>query len=89
MYSAEYSLLYLFDLIFQVYHYCHFDGRQDSFLCPRGTVFNQAVFVCDWWYNVDCNVAQDFYQLNQNLYRVNTALNTRIGIVNFLPFKHN
>ena len=20
-----------------------------SFLCPNGTVFNQAVFVCDWW----------------------------------------
>ena len=54
----------------QVYHYCHFDGRQDSFLCPRGTVFNQAVFVCDWWYNVDCSSAQSFYQLNQNLYRV-------------------
>jgi hypothetical protein len=28
-------------LIFQVYHYCHFDGRQDSFLCSNGTVFNQ------------------------------------------------
>jgi hypothetical protein len=24
-----------------VYHYCHFDGRQDSFLCSNGTVFNQ------------------------------------------------
>ena len=29
--------------IFQVYHYCHFDGRQDSFLCANGTVFNQKV----------------------------------------------
>ena len=28
---------------FQVYHYCHFDGRQDSFLCANGTVFNQKV----------------------------------------------
>ena len=27
----------------QVYHYCHFDGRQDSFLCSNGTVFNQKV----------------------------------------------
>ena len=27
----------------QVYHYCHFDGRQDSFLCANGTVFNQKV----------------------------------------------
>ena len=22
-----------------------------SFLCPNGTVFNQAVFVCDWWWD--------------------------------------
>ena len=29
----------------QVYHYCHFDGRQDSFLCANGTVFNQKVAV--------------------------------------------
>ena len=20
-----------------------------SFLCPNGTVFNQEIFVCDWW----------------------------------------
>ena len=20
-----------------------------SFLCPNGTLFNQEVFVCDWW----------------------------------------
>ena len=38
----------------QVYHYCHYDGRQDSFLCPKGTVFNQDVLVCDWWYNSAC-----------------------------------
>ncbi|CAF4809551.1 unnamed protein product [Pieris macdunnoughi] len=25
-----------------------------SFLCPNGTLFNQAVFVCDWWMNVNC-----------------------------------
>ncbi len=37
-----------------MYHYCHFDGRQDSFLCPKGTVFNQDVLVCDWWYNAAC-----------------------------------
>ena len=20
-----------------------------SFLCPNGTIFNQEVFVCEWW----------------------------------------
>ena len=56
--------------VFQVYHYCHFDGRQDSFLCPRGTMFNQEVFVCDWWYNVNCESSEVFYSLNDNLYKV-------------------
>ncbi|CAB4070490.1 unnamed protein product [Lepeophtheirus salmonis] len=39
----------------QVYHYCHEDGRQDSFLCPKGTIFNLNVTVCDWWYNAKCS----------------------------------
>ena len=25
-----------------------------SFLCPNGTLFNQQYFICDWWFNVDC-----------------------------------
>ncbi|XP_042242422.1 uncharacterized protein LOC121879721, partial [Homarus americanus] len=41
----------------QVWHYCDLDGRQASFLCPNGTMFNQAFFVCDWWYNLDCQSA--------------------------------
>ncbi|KAI2802003.1 hypothetical protein BLOT_010195, partial [Blomia tropicalis] len=32
----------------QVWHYCQPDGRHNSFLCPNGTVFNQATRVCDW-----------------------------------------
>ena len=57
-------------LFLQVYHYCHHDGRQDSFLCPKGTVFNQKVFVCDWWYNADCGGSTGFYSLNEDLYSV-------------------
>ncbi|XP_069687308.1 uncharacterized protein [Periplaneta americana] len=38
----------------QVFHFCQKDGRRDSFLCPKGTVFNQALSHCDWWYNVKC-----------------------------------
>ena len=32
-----------------------------SFLCPNGTLFSQQVFVCDWWFNVDCGAAADQY----------------------------
>lgn len=38
----------------QVFHFCQKDGRRDSFLCPKGTVFNQVLSHCDWWYNVKC-----------------------------------
>ena len=48
----------------QVFHVCHHDGRQDSFLCPNGTVFNQKYFVCDWWYNFNCEDAPFFYPVN-------------------------
>ncbi|XP_013136945.1 PREDICTED: uncharacterized protein LOC106102083 [Papilio polytes] len=30
-----------------------------SFLCPNGTLFNQAVFVCDWWMNVNCKNSEE------------------------------
>ncbi|XP_066971855.1 uncharacterized protein [Macrobrachium rosenbergii] len=51
----------------QVFHVCQFDGRQDSFLCPNGTVFNQQYFVCDWWFNVDCASSVQFLRLNADI----------------------
>ncbi|XP_063540866.1 GATA zinc finger domain-containing protein 14-like isoform X2 [Cydia strobilella] len=36
-----------------------------SFLCPNGTLFNQAVFVCDWWMNVKCEASQKFFNNNE------------------------
>lgn len=51
----------------QSYHVCLRDGinLEDlfpvSFLCPNGTVFNQEIFVCDWWFNVDCSAAVSLY----------------------------
>ena len=38
----------------QAYHVCLPDNnlealRPVSFLCPNGTIFNQEIFVCDWW----------------------------------------
>jgi len=52
----------------QTYHVCLKDGLDPSsmfpvtFLCPNGTLFNQEVFVCDWWFNVDCNLAANLYE---------------------------
>lgn len=49
----------------QAYHVCH-DGREGhqgaSFLCTNGTIFNQKEFTCDWWYNVNCADAPQYYQ---------------------------
>ncbi|XP_017080449.1 uncharacterized protein LOC108114168 isoform X1 [Drosophila eugracilis] len=51
----------------QAYHVCH-DGREGEqgakFLCTNGTIFNQKEFACDWWYNVKCEEATNFYHLN-------------------------
>merc|ERR1719244_390678 len=52
----------------QAFHICANDGTggltKYSFLCPNGTIFQQQYFVCDWWFNVDCSLAEEFYYLN-------------------------
>lgn len=53
----------------QGWHYCDIDGRQATFLCPNGTQFSQAVFVCDWWFNVPCELSPKLYSLNARLYQ--------------------
>merc|ERR1712106_339046 len=55
----------------QVFHICG-GGSAGSlikytFLCPNGSLFNQEYFVCDWWFNVDCSQAEDFYSLNDEI----------------------
>ena len=50
-----------------MFHVCESGKRQSSFLCPRGTIFNQKHRVCDWWYNVKCEDATEFYDLNLDL----------------------
>ncbi|KAL3278769.1 hypothetical protein HHI36_016295 [Cryptolaemus montrouzieri] len=52
----------------QSWHYCDIDGRQTTFLCPNGTQFSQAVFVCDWWFNVQCELSSKLYIINSRLY---------------------
>ena len=55
----------------QAFHICQIREsglvQQDSFLCPNGTIFNQQYFVCDWWYNFDCDTAEDLYSLNEQI----------------------
>ena len=54
----------------QVFHICQNGGRQNSFLCPNGTLFNQQLFICDWWHNVQCDGAMVTrqYELNKMIY---------------------
>ena len=55
----------------QAFHICAADGTggltKYSFLCPNGTLFNQQYFVCDWWFNVDCSIAESLYGLNDEI----------------------
>ncbi|GFR13901.1 chitin-binding type-2 domain-containing protein [Trichonephila clavata] len=49
----------------QVFHYCY-EHRQESFLCPLGTIFNQPILSCDYWYSSDCSKAVEYYHVNMN-----------------------
>merc|ERR1712168_871695 len=55
----------------QPFHICTGDSEgglsKYSFLCPNGTLFNQAYFVCEYWFNVDCSQSESFYGLNEEL----------------------
>merc|ERR1719430_1665335 len=55
----------------QAFHICANDGTggrtKYSFLCPNGTLFQQQYFVCDWWFNVDCSLAESLYSLNDEV----------------------
>ncbi|XP_073991555.1 uncharacterized protein [Rhodnius prolixus] len=53
----------------QAWHYCDIDGRQATFLCPNGTQFSQAFFICDWWFNVRCDLSKKLYHINARLYQ--------------------
>merc|ERR1719495_693630 len=52
----------------QAFHICAADAEggltKYSFLCPNGTLFNQQYFICDWWFNVDCSLAENLYSRN-------------------------
>lgn len=52
----------------QVWHYCKTDGLKESFLCPNGTIYNQANRVCEWWFNVLCENTEAAFRVNEDLY---------------------
>ena len=52
----------------QAWHVCLAPDRQWSFLCPNGTIFNQEIFTCVWWFDFDCGAAESLYSLNEDLY---------------------
>ncbi|CAB3362030.1 Hypothetical predicted protein [Cloeon dipterum] len=59
----------------QAFHVCNGDDSPpQSFLCPNGTIFNQEVFSCEWWNNVDCAASESHYEKN-----------SQIGVV--IPYK--
>jgi hypothetical protein len=64
----------------QTFHICADDGNSGlfkySFLCPNGTLFNQEYFICDWWFNVDCSIAEDFFSLNAEIAEAAANANT-------------
>ncbi|GFU15438.1 chitin-binding type-2 domain-containing protein [Nephila pilipes] len=47
----------------QVFHYCY-EHRKESFLCPLGTIFNQPILSCDYWYSSNCTTAPAYYYVN-------------------------
>nr|XP_027236368.1 uncharacterized protein LOC113827665 isoform X1 [Penaeus vannamei] len=52
----------------QLYHVCEAHDMT-SYLCPNGTIFNQEIFACDWWFSVDCSAAPNYYHLNEQIYK--------------------
>ncbi|XP_074599976.1 uncharacterized protein LOC141854263 [Brevipalpus obovatus] len=64
----------------QVFHICQTGGRQDDFLCPIGTVFNQQLFVCDWWYNFRCEETPNYYVRNAEVYADAPAVGSNTAI---------
>ena len=68
----------------QAFHICARLSQDDpltkySFLCPNGTLFNQQYFICDWWFNVDCSQAEEFYSLNEDVLAAAVAVDEAAG----------
>jgi len=73
----------------QAFHICAGNSigglSKYSFLCPNGTLFQQQYLICDWWYNVDCSIAQDFYSRNDEIAAEREAYGRRQVVKVTLP----
>lgn len=36
-------------------------------MCGKGTIFNQQILACDYWYSADCESAPNYYHLNSQI----------------------
>ena len=67
----------------QAFHICADNGQggltKYSFLCPNGTLFQQQYFVCDWWFNVDCSLAESLYGRNLEVAEARKAASLGVG----------
>merc|ERR1712062_458598 len=64
------------DAFCQVYHTCsageNLNNIQFSRLCPNGTIFDQRGQTCRWWYLVDCQQSEIFYNFVEEEFQEDT-----------------
>jgi len=57
----------------QIYHFCHADGKQDTFECSYGTIFNEYLGTCDYKSIVRCGEKNnDIPNFEYNKYDLST-----------------
>ncbi|XP_037083261.1 U-scoloptoxin(01)-Er1a-like [Pollicipes pollicipes] len=56
--------------------------RPTTFLCTPGSLFNQEYRVCDWWFNVQCDKAPEFYADNKLYYKTSITSNSLLRDAN-------
>ncbi|XP_055300050.1 uncharacterized protein LOC129567310 isoform X2 [Sitodiplosis mosellana] len=69
----------------QVFRVCtntDLTGKGFAFLCPNGTLFNQEVFVCDWYQHVDCSSSENHYGKNALLNMKIDSMSEMMKVVN-------
>jgi len=53
----------------QVIRRCDINGIKWNYICPNATLFNQITLTCEWYFNIDCSKAVQYYDYsNSRLY---------------------
>ncbi|GAU96380.1 hypothetical protein RvY_07835 [Ramazzottius varieornatus] len=59
----------------QVIRRCDVNAMKWSYLCPNGTLFSQITLTCQWFFDVDCSKAVQYYDYsNSRLYHSDWVL---------------